>query len=213
MISIGSTFKGICTRFGNRVDTATDEVGLADIERSDYDLNLFDSIHRDRITTAGQTVIQAEVVVEVRTIHRKVCRTSVATGKTHAVRIRRDTCQILDATVDSRDAVHLLVRDVQGRTGLFRHEACTLSGNNYFIQFFRRFFQIHIQVVGFTQLQSHLFEDCRLIANVRNGNLIRTAGTHTLKVETTIHVGNGSIVRTRRRMHCHDGSADYRLSV
>ena len=213
MVRVCCSFEGVRSRLRNGVDSATDEVRLANIERSNHDLNLFDSIHRDRITTAWQTVVQSEVVVEVRTIHREVGRTSITAGKTHAVRIRRDTCQILDATVNRRNAVHLLVRDVQRRTGLFRHKPCTFRRNDYLFQLFRRFFQIHIQVVRFTQLQGYVFVNGRLIADVRNCNFIRTTGTHTLQVEAAVHVRDSPIIGSRRLMHCHDGSANDRFSI
>ena len=86
--------------YRDSVDTATNEVCLADIERGDYHLYFLDSVHRDRVTASGKIIRKAEVVIKVRSIYRKVRGTAIATGKTHVGGIRRKACDIGDTTVN-----------------------------------------------------------------------------------------------------------------
>ena len=44
IISIGSGLQGVCPRFGDGIDTSSDEVGLAYVEGSDNNLDFLDGI-------------------------------------------------------------------------------------------------------------------------------------------------------------------------
>ena len=63
-------------------------------------MDFFKSIHGDRSATAREFAAQTEVVVEVGAINGEVGGTTVATGKAHAIGIRRHLDHIGDAAVD-----------------------------------------------------------------------------------------------------------------
>ena len=78
VIDIGRSLDGVGTGLGDGVDTTADEVGLADIIRSDDDLHFLDGIDGDRASATRKVVGKTEVVVEVGTIDGEVGVTSVA---------------------------------------------------------------------------------------------------------------------------------------
>ena len=97
MMHIGCTLECIGTGLGNGIYTATDEVGLTNIKGRNHYLKLLNSINRDGTAATGETIAQAEVVVEVGTVHGKVGGTAVHTGKVHAIAtIGRKACNVGD---------------------------------------------------------------------------------------------------------------------
>ena len=97
MVHIGCTLEFVRTGLGYGIDTATDEIGLANIKGRDDNLQFLDCIDGNRAAATRETVAQAEVVVEVGTVHGKVGSTSVHTGKVHAVAtIGRKACDVGD---------------------------------------------------------------------------------------------------------------------
>ncbi len=85
VIDVSRTLESVSTRLSDSVDTTTDEVSLADIIRRNNDLQLLDSIDRNRVAATREVIAQTEVVVEIGTIDREVGSTSVRTGEAHLV--------------------------------------------------------------------------------------------------------------------------------
>ncbi len=167
MIDIRATLEGISTRLGDGVHAATDEVGLTHVERSHHNLQLLDGIERDGVAAAGELVAQTEVVVEVGTVDGEVGRTTVHTGKVHAVTaVGRETCHIGDAAGHRRQIDNLLIGDVGRRTGFLGGKLRGLGSHHNLAQLLRVLGERSIEVVGLGQLQGHVFDHLRLVANV-----------------------------------------------
>ena len=113
VVDVGTAFEGVCSRFGDGIHAAADEVCLAHIKGRDYHLQFVDGINRDRVSAAGKFRTQAEVVVEVSAVNSEIGCSAVRSGKEHAVAtIGRKTRYIGDAAAHGGQVHNLTVVDV-----------------------------------------------------------------------------------------------------
>ena len=113
VVDVGTAFEGVCSRFGDGIHAAADEVCLAHIKGRDYHLQFVDGINRDGVAAAGKFRTQAEVVVEVGAVNGEIGRSAVRSGKEHAVAtIGRQARYIGDAAAHGGQVHNLTVVDV-----------------------------------------------------------------------------------------------------
>ena len=209
MEDVGRALEGVRTRLGDGVHATADEVGLTHVVRSNDHLHFLNSLNRNRVATTGQVARQTKVVIEVGTVNGEVGRTSVTSGKGHAITaIRRQASQVGDGACHCRQRRDLCCGDVGGSTHLFGHQLRCLTADNHFAQLRSILSQHHRQAVGFTQLQRNARNLLWLIANVGHCYLVWTARTHTLNAETTVDVRHCIVASARRCMHYLHRSTD-----
>ena len=210
MIYVSGSLHGVGTRLGDSIHTSSDEVGLTYVKRRDNNLQFLDGIDRNRAAASGELIAETEVVVEVCAVNSEVGSTSVRTCKAHPVSaVRRKAGYVSDITADGRKRSNLSIVDVSHSARLCRVELCSSSRNHHLVQHLRRFAHLVVEDVGLTQRECYIVDDACLIAHVRNGNLVRTTGAHTLNRVTSVNVSNSAILGTRRHVDCQDGSTYY----
>ena len=204
VVAVNRALEGVGTGLGDSVDTAADEVGLADVIRRNHHLDLFESIHGDRGAAAGELVGKTEVVVEVGTVDGEVGGTTVTAGEAHAVCIRGDAGQVGDAAVHRRHLLHLLAVDARRSAGLLGSELRSRSDDNDLFQLGCSGLQRCVLDIHFTEVQRDALIDDGFATHHLNLDIIRAARTHTHDGVTAFGVGDSIVLRTRRGVGCDD---------
>ena len=214
VIGVGRTLEGVGTGLGDGVDAAAHEVGLTDVIGSHDQLDLLDGVEGNRGAAAREGVGEAEVVVQVRTVHGEVRGTAVGTGEAHAAGVRAELGEGGKAAARVRQVHHLLVGDVGAGAGLGGGEAGGRSGHDDgLVQGLDIVVQITVQDIVLTEGELDVRELHGLVAEAGNLHDVRTAGTHTLDRIEAFPVGHGTVGGTGGGVGRHDGGADDGLTL
>ena len=216
VIRVSRRPEGVGTGLGDGVDTAADEVGLADVVRGNDDLDFLDGVEGNWHAAARERLGKAEVVVEVRTVDGEVGAASVKTAEAHAVAaVRGQLGDGGDVTGSSREREDVLVGDVGGGTGLLLGgELRRRRGHDHdFLEELGGLVDLRVDVVDFTELEGHIGEFHGLVAKAGEFHLVGTAGTHTLDGITSVTVCRSAVQGTGRYMDGNDGRTRNGFSV
>ena len=208
VVDVRRTLERVGTRLCHGVDASAYEVGLAHVIRGHYHLHFVYCVHRDRVASTGQSVVQAEVVVQVRAVEGEVCRASVAAAEAHAVGVRRYARYVLDAAIDGRQGLYLRVRDVCRGAGLLGGELRRAAHYHDFAQFVDVLAHGGVEVVRLAQCEADAPVVLFGVADVRYFHRVRASHAHTLYGPASVSVGDGVVGRTRRLVGHSDCSTD-----
>ena len=212
VVHIGRAPELVGTGLGDGIDAAADEVRLAHVERGDHHLHFLDGIDGDRGAAAREALGEAEIVVEVCTVHGEVHVTAVGTGETHAVTaVRGDLRQVRDAAGNRRHREHLRLGDVRGSASLLLRRELGGRGRNDdgLGQEFGGLLDRRVQVVGLGQLEGYVGVVDLLVAQAGHLDPVGTAGAHTLDGVQAVRIGYGAVRGAGRLVDGDDGGADH----
>ena len=216
VVHVGRSLELVRTGLGDRVHAAADEVRLADVERGDHHLHFLDGVDGNRGAAAREGGGQAEVVVEVRAVHREVHVTAVGSGEAHPVTaVRRDLRDVRDAAGDRRHREHVRLGDVRGGAGLLlRRELGRRRRDDHGLgEELVGLADLRVQVVRLGQLERDLRVVHLLVTQAGDLHAVGAAGTHTLDGVEAITVRHRTVGGPGRLVDGHDGGADHRLAV
>ena len=214
MIDISRTLVCVGTRLSDSVHTTTDEVGLTYIKRRDNHLHFLDSVDRDRITSTRKSIRESEVLIEVGTVNSEVGSTTVRALECHSVTsVGREASHVCDRTAYSWHGSHLSACDVRSSTHSLDVEFRSLTLNNHFAEHLSVFVHCGVEVVSLTELEYYTIHLLGLITNVADGDLVRTARTHTIDVKLTFGVCYCYVACARRSVDGFHSSTDNILVI
>ena len=161
MINVGGSLEGVCTGLGDGVHTTADEVGLTYMVRGNQDLEFLDCVKGDRISSTWKTIVETEVVVEVRTVDSEVGGTSVSSCEAHSIStVRGEPGDIFNAPAYCRESGHLGIGNVGGSTCLLAAELGFRSADdNDFLEEFIGLLEDGVELVGVCELNCHVLVD------------------------------------------------------
>ena len=208
---IGRCLEVVGTALRDGVDVGARETSLAHVERGERNLKLGDGIVGDRLCvglSAWSRVIEAEGVVEVRSIDRDVVVKPVLPRKTEiSVAARIELGQVAGASLDGWRHCHLCLADAQCRSRTSRVENFTpFTNDGHSHQFDRLPSQPEVDPERLAEPEIHVGFRPRLEADRHRSHAIRAANPHVRKAVPATRRYRGTVLRSARYVHRHDVS-------
>ena len=216
VIGVGRSPERVRTGLGDGVDTAADEVGLADVIRGHHDLDFLDGVDGNRVAAARKGRRKTEVVIHVRTVHGEVGGTPGTAGEIHPVAaVGRELGHVGETPADGGHLDHLLRGDVRGGARLLhRRELGRGSGDDDGLgQELGGLRELCVQVERLGQLEGDVGVVDLLVTQAGHLDPVGTAGAHALDGVQAVRIGHGAVRGAGRLVDGDDGGADDRLTA